>query len=260
MPFTGSHPAAVVPLLRTGLVPSALVIGSMIPDLPYYAPVPVAWTATHSAAGVVGVDVALGVAVFALWHLLLVPAAVAVAPGGLRDRLGPDLPVPPRLHVRSVGSALLVLVSLLVGAATHVVWDAFTHADRWGTGHIAWLEASHGPLPGYRWMQYAGGALGAVVLLVSVARWWIRTQAIPGAQRVPALGPRHALACVAVVGGCLALGGLAGLLSGVSGGGLRAGAFLAATWGGGLGAAGALVCAVACAPRLRSGVGDAGAP
>ena len=36
MPFTGSHPAAVLPFLRSGLPPSALVIGSMAPDFPYY--------------------------------------------------------------------------------------------------------------------------------------------------------------------------------------------------------------------------------
>lgn len=38
MPFTGSHPAAVLPLLRWGLIPSALVIGSMSPDLGYFLP------------------------------------------------------------------------------------------------------------------------------------------------------------------------------------------------------------------------------
>jgi len=36
VPFTGSHPAAVLPLLRTPLPSAALVIGSLVPDLPYY--------------------------------------------------------------------------------------------------------------------------------------------------------------------------------------------------------------------------------
>ena len=38
MPVTGSHPAAVLPLMRLGFVPSALVIGSMVPDLPHDFP------------------------------------------------------------------------------------------------------------------------------------------------------------------------------------------------------------------------------
>ena len=36
MPFTGSHPAAVLPLLRTSLPGSALVAGSLAPDVPFY--------------------------------------------------------------------------------------------------------------------------------------------------------------------------------------------------------------------------------
>lgn len=250
MPFTGSHPAAVVPLLRTGLVPSALVIGSMAPDLPYYVPVPVSWTSTHSALGVVGVDLVLGLLVFALWQLLLAPAAVGLAPAGLRDRLAPDLPVPARRHLRSARAAALVLVSLAVGAATHVVWDSLTHADRWGTDHIAWLAASHGPLPGYRWMQYGGGIVGVLVLAIVVARWWERTPPTPGAQRIPALSRRSAAGWGATIVGCMLAGAAAGLASGLAASGPRAAAFFAATWGGGAAAAAALVCAVACAPRV----------
>jgi len=50
VPFTGSHPAAVLPFFRV-LVPAALVIGSMVPDLPYYLPSPVPGSVTHTATG-----------------------------------------------------------------------------------------------------------------------------------------------------------------------------------------------------------------
>ncbi|WP_328421551.1 DUF4184 family protein [Micromonospora sp. NBC_00389] len=41
MPFTGGHVAAVLPLARSAWrAPSALVLGSMVPDLPYYLPLP----------------------------------------------------------------------------------------------------------------------------------------------------------------------------------------------------------------------------
>lgn len=36
MPFTPSHVAAALPFLRTPLIPAALVIGTMTPDLFYY--------------------------------------------------------------------------------------------------------------------------------------------------------------------------------------------------------------------------------
>jgi hypothetical protein len=151
-----------------------------------------------------------------------------------------------------VAAVALVLASLVVGAATHVLWDTFTHAARWGTNHVAWLGAMHGPLEGYRWMQYAGGVVGAAVLAATAARWWSRTPRAPGAQRVPALGRRRAGICVAIVGVFLAAGAATGLVSGLAGGGLREGVFLAATWGGGAASAAAVVCAVACMPRLRA--------
>jgi hypothetical protein len=192
MPFTGSHPAAIIPLLRTGL-----------------------------------------------------------APASLRDRLAPELPARPRHHVRSVAAVVLVLVSLVIGAATHVLWDAFTHVDRWGTEHIAWLAATHGPLTGYHWMQYASGVLGAGVLAVTVVRWWRSTPRCQGAQRVPALGRREALTCGGVIAACLVLGAVAGLAYGFDDGLLTAG-FLALTWGTGAAVGAALVCAAVCAPRLRA--------
>lgn len=251
MPFTPSHAAAVVPLLRTGLVPSALVIGSMIPDLPYYVPVPVSSASTHSPAGILGVDVVLGLLVFVAWQLWLAPAAVALAPGALRDRLAPALPVPARWHARSVKAGLLVVVSLAIGAATHVAWDALAHAGRWGPRHIAWLAEEHGPFRGYTWMQYGSGALGALVLCISFARWWRRTPPAPGQQRVPALGRRATAIGAALVASCFLVGALAGLVAEGGASTLWRAAFRAVTWGGGAAAGAALLIAVGVAPRLR---------
>ncbi|MGY1732216.1 DUF4184 family protein [Geodermatophilus sp. SYSU D01045] len=59
MPFTGSHPAAVLPLLRTGLPASALVAGSLAPDLLFHLPVDTG-VRTHTALAVVSTDVVLG--------------------------------------------------------------------------------------------------------------------------------------------------------------------------------------------------------
>jgi hypothetical protein len=68
LPFTGSHPAAVLPLLRTPLPASALVIGSLTPDLPYYVPIRLAGFyppvtlrgPTHTLWGVLTLDVVIG--------------------------------------------------------------------------------------------------------------------------------------------------------------------------------------------------------
>ena len=74
MPFTPSHAAAVLPLLGTRLPASALVAGSVAPDLPYYLPVELG-VRTHTAAAVVGADLLLGLLLWAVWH------GVVAAPG-----------------------------------------------------------------------------------------------------------------------------------------------------------------------------------
>jgi hypothetical protein len=179
VPFTGSHPAAVLPFLRTPLPASALVIGSMAPDLPYYVPLEFPWR-THTALAVVTTDLVLGILAWALWHALLAEPALRAAPSGLRARL---TGVPLGLRAR-LGRTRLVLAALgvVVGAATHVVWDEFTHPRRWGTEHVPALDETWGLLPGYRWLQYASGLVGGVVLLVWFVGWWRRTRPVPDAD------------------------------------------------------------------------------
>ena len=60
MPFTASHAAAVLPLLRTPLPASALGIGGMAPDFPFFLPFGPG-IRTHTAAAIVTRDLLFGV-------------------------------------------------------------------------------------------------------------------------------------------------------------------------------------------------------
>ncbi|BCY08973.1 DUF4184 family protein [Actinoplanes sp. L3-i22] len=239
MPFTGSHPAAILPFVRReGTVPSALVIGSVVPDLPYYLPIPVSAGATHSLIGTLTVDVMLGGVLFLLWHLLLAPFSVAVAPAPVRARI--DLAHTSRTGPVTARGVTQVGLSLAVGAATHAIWDAFTHADGWGTKHIDWLGVQPtGGLPGYRWAQYVSGVIGAVVIGVWLLRWWRVTPRVarPGAGRVVA-GTTWALMAATSVCGALARA-LPGAEPQVS----TRTVFLAGTGAAGAGLAAAVLCA-----------------
>ena len=100
---------------------------------------------THAASGPVTIDLALGLLVLVLWQLLMRRPLVDLAPAHLRERV----PLPRRLdRAHVVGAA----VSVVVGALTHVVWDTFTHRDRWGTTHLPVLTEALGPLPVYKWL------------------------------------------------------------------------------------------------------------
>ena len=172
MPFTLSHPAAVLPLVRWGLPPSALGAGAVAPDVPYYLLPSYRGWPTHESWAVLCVDLALGLAVLTCFHVLWKPACVALAPSRLRGAL--VLPAlgcagPRREGRRGWG---LLVAAVLAGAATHVAWDAFTHADGQVAGRVEVLrEPLAGQLPAYRVLQHASTVVGAVVLAAWARRW-----------------------------------------------------------------------------------------
>jgi hypothetical protein len=227
VPFTGSHPAAVLPLLRTPLPASALVAGSIAPDVPFYLPVALPW-ATHTALAVVTVDVLLGGLAWALWHALLAPAALSAAPVGLRGRLA-GVPIGLRRRLRSARAAGLVLLALAVGAGIHVLIDEFTHPGRWGAEHLPGLAQAWGPLPGVRWLDHAGGLAGGVALLAWLARWWRRTPAVPVPARRRWWLPWAVVAVAGLVGGLSATPGAPDLRSAAVAAAFRGGGVVLAT-------------------------------
>ena len=147
MPYPFAHPAAVLPLVRPMgrfAVPSALAIGSMAPDLWYFVPL-VERPDSHSLAALFWFCLPAGLLVYALFHLLFKQPLIAL----LSPRLGSF--TPQRLPAVPWHA---VIASLLVGALTHLGWDALTHSH-------------DDPFQRHNWLQHASTALGAAVLA-----WW----------------------------------------------------------------------------------------
>ena len=178
---------------------TALIAGSMVPDIPLFMGWHAGYEVTHSLVGVLVLDVGLTVGVLVVWFLAVRDAVVDLAPESARLRL----PVRARLTVRQW---VLTPLGACIGAATHVLWDEFTHPGRWGSRHVAWLSAEHAGLPGLRWLQYASGLLGLVVVLWAAARH-LESLVPVATARPPAVLPGF------VLPGVLALAALAGLIS-----------------------------------------------
>ncbi|WP_037604379.1 DUF4184 family protein [Streptacidiphilus rugosus] len=168
MPFTLSHPAAVLPFLRGGrargrLVASALVFGSMAPDVPYFAGA-FAWgDLAHSWWAVPTLDVGIAAVLFGAWHLVLRAPLVGLLPGRWASA-AEELTAPSEAGVPWSRTPWFLL-SAALGAATHVGWDGFTHPDRFGTRLLPALQTGRvlGEPP-YALLQYGCSALGLAVL------------------------------------------------------------------------------------------------
>lgn len=211
MPFTLSHAAAVLTVVRTDgsgrgpLVPAVLVAGSFAPDMTYYAAsvlddAMAFGDVTHSFLGVFTVDVVVAWALVGLWLLVREPL-VALLPRARQGRTAaltrcgaPRARVSRSLLLRWYASAVL-------GSLTHVVWDAFTHLDRWGMRLFPVLGETVAGSPLYWYLQYGGSAVAAVVIALFLVSALRRT---PAAEPVgvPALSARDRWWAAAVIGGC----------------------------------------------------------
>lgn len=152
MPYPFAHPAAVLPLaplMGRFAVPSALVIGSIVPDLWQVLPSG-SRELSHSASGLIFFCLPVGLAAYLLFHLLLKNACIALLPPALAGRVRwfavKRLPAVP-MHA--------VFASLVAGALTHLLWDGLTHAHGAQTDSINWL-------------QHASTLFGTAVLA-----WWL---------------------------------------------------------------------------------------
>lgn len=203
MPFTPSHAVVALPFVRVpALLPGVIAIAAMAPDLPLYLNWAFCYCLTHEFPSMftIGVPIALGLVL--LWRLLFRPAVAEFLPLWVARRLPPHWASDwgsgwfelwggrGAAPARRLGAAGLLLAALVIGVTTHVVWDAFTHPERWGTELLPWLAVPLGPYPIERWLQIVFSVLGLVVL----AWWavaWLRRQP-PGEPPARAL-PRWAV-------------------------------------------------------------------
>ena len=211
MPFTLSHPLAVIPLRRTGLVFSAMVVGCMSPDFEYMLrplerslPLNFDSHASHTLMGLVGICLPTSLFLLWLWHELLKRPLLELAPESHRLRL---LPLVGEFSFGPSRRFILICLSVLVGAATHVAWDSFTHSWGWPVRQMPWLQErvslpGIAPLPGYRCLQHASTLLGFFALLLIYGFWFRRTAPVAGpAGTIPP--PRRVQ--LLIIGGTIAL-------------------------------------------------------
>jgi len=176
-----AHPAAVLPLLRLHrwLPPTALVVGACVPDLHYV--LRFGRVDSHAPLGLLTFCLPVGL-VSLLWlELLVLPVLRRTLPG-VRG-------VEPARFLHTVGLPRglrgwgLAALALLVGAATHLLWDGFTHAGQWPARALYPLlrvEVGGGRRILFAaLLQYASSLVGSLIVLRAMARAYRRLPPAP---------------------------------------------------------------------------------
>lgn len=201
MPFTLSHVVAILPV-RRWLPPSALAVGAMVPDAPYYLPLPFSSASTHAWWGALLLGLPAGVLLLVLFHQVLRAPLAELAPAGLRARLpGVARPAP-----------VAVVAGLVAGMATHLLWDAFTQVG--GPAVMHW-ELLRQPVVGahrvFNVLMYVSSAGGLLILAGWLAHWYRQTPVRPAAP--PRVATRVRGVVLAAAGLATVAGAVMGLTS-----------------------------------------------
>jgi hypothetical protein len=175
MPFTVSHAAAVLPIPRflgNRVSLSALIIGSMSPDLPYFLRV-FSGVFSHTLLGIIVLCLPLGLVCYAIFHGFCKRPATALLPDFLSARLATQVFEHRLWPDKSISS---VVFSIILGALTHIGWDAFTHHDTPLTVNVPFFQyavftlAGH-PLYVYKLLQYLSSIVGLLVIAGWIQHW-----------------------------------------------------------------------------------------
>jgi hypothetical protein len=200
VPFTLAHGAAALPFRRSRLVISGVLIGTFAPDFEYFIRRGAHGDFLHTWAGVFLLTLPLALAVLWLFHAFIKRPVARLLPNAVQRRLANVLD---EFHFGGAARFALIAVSVLLGIATHVAWDAFTHMNTWPYYHWAILRQTirlpiMGLYPVYRVVQYASTIFGLGVLALWLAWWYLTTEPSPQAP-VDTVSLRRKIAIWAVV-------------------------------------------------------------
>jgi hypothetical protein len=203
MPFTVAHIAAALPVRRLPIVLSAFVVGTMAPDFEYFVRLAPLSRWSHHWPGVFIFTLPCALLVLWLYHRYIKNATVALLPQALQGRL------PAVEDFRFRGRLGPITISLLLGIASHIVWDWFTHYDTPLYNHWTFLQHDVGvPFVGrvytFKFLQHVSTIAGLLALAIWFAFWFRRTaprtiasRGLTGQEKAYRVGTMLAVAALA---------------------------------------------------------------
>lgn len=173
MPFTFSHPAIVLPftfLPRKWFSLTGLVIGSLTPDFEYFIRMKVESIYSHTISGLFWFDLPLGILLAFLFHNVVRNCLYDNLPIILNSRLSIFKEFNWTKYFRE--NWITVIVSITIGAASHLFWDSFTHHNGYFVGVIPELKNSinicNKQIFIFKILQHTSSLIGAIIISYSL--------------------------------------------------------------------------------------------
>ena len=172
MAFTTSHPAAVLVfnyLPKRWISLTALVIGSMIPDFEYFIRMTMQTRYSHTPLGLFWFDLPLSLFFMLIYNAMVKDKLIDHLPASLNKRFSDFKNAGKPYFKRPL---LIITISVLIGAASHLFWDSFTHPGRYFVRHIPILAhtilVAGYPVLVYHIVQHISTLIGVIVIIYAI--------------------------------------------------------------------------------------------
>lgn len=187
MPFTFSHPALIIPLLKgrqryPWISATGLITGSIAPDFEKFLRLRLASNHSHTLASVFYFSLPVGLLLAFIFHLIVRRPLLTHLPAPLYRRLGRFISFDWLVYFRQYYGG--VVLSIVVGALLHLAWDSFTHPNYFVDKFLpelsepVWVGSEQTPA------FFLVGLASSVVGLVAIA-WAVWLMPAPRTRTVP---------------------------------------------------------------------------
>ncbi|MBS1571115.1 MAG: DUF4184 family protein [Bacteroidetes bacterium] len=173
MPFTFSHPAIVLPLTylpKRWFSLTGLVIGSMTPDFEYFIRMKVESEYSHTLNGLLWFDMPLGLLLCFIFQNIVRNNLFVNLPTFLQSRFLTFKQFNWNRHFKENWS--VVIISILIGAASHLFWDGFTHSNGYFVQTIPTLtntvDLLGRQIPILKILQHSSTLIGGLIIAYAI--------------------------------------------------------------------------------------------
>ncbi|WP_373874586.1 DUF4184 family protein [Capnocytophaga catalasegens] len=171
MPFTFSHPAIIIPL-RKYLSFTGLIIGSMSPDFEYFIRMNMKGQYGHSLIGLLYFCLPISLCICFVFHNIVKDTLINNLPYFLQKRFIVVKNFSWNNYFRK--NWKIVIISICIGAFSHIFWDSFTHKTGFFVERYSFLQSSFylfsTKIYIYKILQHLSTCIGAIVLVYFIKR------------------------------------------------------------------------------------------
>jgi hypothetical protein len=173
MPFTPAHPAIILPFIRSKYFSATgLIIGSLSPDFEYFFKMSVSGLHSHTKEGLLYFDLPVTLFLSLLFHQVVKNNLFGNLPAFFQKRFQDTLHFNFLSYLKNKWG--IFLISALLGAASHIFWDSFTHNNRFFVRHLSFLyDGTYVRFDGINYplfyvLQHVSTTIGLIVVTIYI--------------------------------------------------------------------------------------------